>query len=84
MVKLLSGTGLDVYEMNAVISTLGFILRNAVLFHVGDGVLNKELIDLGLPKENVEAITKTYKTNREKLLERSLDKLPKCTIPSYP
>ena len=48
--KLLSGTGLDVYEMNAVVSTLNFILYNSVKFHVSDSVLNKELIDLGLPK----------------------------------
>jgi hypothetical protein len=60
----LSGTGLDVYEMNAVVSTLNFILYNSVRFNVPDGTLNKELIDLGLPKENVESITKTYKTSR--------------------
>ena len=36
------------------------------------------MIDLGLPKENVESITKTFKSNREKLLEKSVDKLPKC------
>lgn len=65
--------------MNAVISTLNFILYNSIQSHVTDSVLNKELIDLGLPKENVESITKTYKTNRDKLLERSLDKIPKCT-----
>ena len=44
------GTGLDVYESNAVVATLNFILHNSVQFHVSDSVLNKELIDLGLPK----------------------------------
>ena len=32
--KLLGGTGLDSYEMNGVIATLNFILRNAVMFQV--------------------------------------------------
>lgn len=41
VIKLLSGTGLDVYEMNAVISTLNFILHNSIRFHVNDTVLNK-------------------------------------------
>lgn len=49
-VKLLTGTGLDQYEMNAVASTLYFILHNSVMFQISDIVLNKELVDLGLPK----------------------------------
>lgn len=75
--KLLSGTGLDIYETNAVVATLNFILHNSLQFHVSDSVLNKELIDLGLPKENVESISKGYKAARDKLLERSLDKMPR-------
>lgn len=66
--KLLNNTGLDIYEMNAVVATLNFILHNSVRFHVSDAILNKELIDLGLPKENVESITKSYKGQKEKLL----------------
>lgn len=54
--------------MNAVVATLNFILHNSVRFHASDVVLNKELIDLGLPKENVESITKSYKGQKEKLL----------------
>jgi len=49
-VKLLTGTGLDQFEMNAVAATLYFILHNSVMFQVSDIVLNKELVDLGLPK----------------------------------
>lgn len=72
--KLLTGTGLDHYEMNAVVSTLYFILSNAVMFQVPDAVLNKELLDLGLPKENVESIAKVYKAGRDKLIEASLER----------
>lgn len=46
-------------------------------------MLQKELIDLGLPKENVESITKTYKNNREKLLEKSTEKMLKSTKKAY-
>ena len=72
--KLLTGTGLDHYEMNAVVSTLNFILANAVMFQVSDAVLNKELLDLGLPKENVESIAKAYRASRDKLIEASLER----------
>jgi hypothetical protein len=47
---LLSGTGLDPYEMNAVIATLNFILNNSVMYQIDELKLNKELVDLGLPK----------------------------------
>jgi hypothetical protein len=36
--------------MNAVIATLNFILQNSVMFQVSENQLNKELVDLGLPK----------------------------------
>jgi hypothetical protein len=36
--------------MNGVIATLDFILHNSVMFQVQEGQLNKELVDLGLPK----------------------------------
>ena len=67
--------------MNAVAATLYFILNNSVMYQVSDTTLNKELVDLGLPKgichfhaENVESITKIYKANREKLIEVSLER----------
>jgi hypothetical protein len=65
--------------MHSVIATLEFILENSIAFNVNDVTLNKELIDLGLPKgttvdmvENVESITKTYKSSRDKLIEKSV------------
>lgn len=39
--KLLNGTGLDTYELNAVVSTLNFILFNSIKFHILDTTLNK-------------------------------------------
>lgn len=40
------------------------------MFSITDATLNKELVDLGLPRENVESISKTYKQSREKLIEK--------------
>jgi hypothetical protein len=59
--KLLIGTGLDQYEMNAVVATLYFILTNSVMFQVADATLNKELVDLGLPKGRTILIEKMWK-----------------------
>jgi hypothetical protein len=42
--------------MNAVVATLYFILNNSVMFQVPDATLNKELVDLGLPKGTNQAI----------------------------
>ena len=72
--------------MHSVIATLQFVLENSITFNVSDSTLNKELIDLGLPKcnkgdniENVESITKTYKSSKDKLIEKSIENVLKST-----
>lgn len=50
------------------------------MFQVADSVLNKELLDLGLPKENVESIAKVYKGSRDKLIEASLERAITSTL----
>ena len=42
--------------MNAILSTLEFVLRNCIMYSTNDAVLNKELVDLGLPR-GTEAIS---------------------------
>ena len=42
--------------MNAVIATLNFILHNSVMFQIEEQKLNKELVDLGLPKGRFSTI----------------------------
>jgi len=63
--------------MNAILSTLEFVLRNCVMYATPDAVLNKELVDLGLPRgtrarhaENAESISRTYRQSRDKLLAK--------------
>ena len=40
------------------------------MYSTNDAVLNKELVDLGLPRENAESISRTYRQSREKLLDK--------------
>lgn len=47
---MLDTSGFNVNEMNAILSTLEFVLRNCVMYSTSDTVLNKELVDLGLPR----------------------------------
>lgn len=42
-----------------------------------DTVLLKELIDLGLPKENCESIVKAFQDNLERLKEKKLNSILK-------
>lgn len=50
--------------MHSVIATLKFILENSITFNINDVTLNKELIDLGLPKCIFSIILKkTYKVS---------------------
>ncbi len=59
--------------MNAVIATLNFILRNSVMFQVSETQLNKELVDLGLPKGKQTFIKKTFKASQKptKVIEKN-------------
>lgn len=50
-------------------------------YEVKDTVLLKELIDLGLPKENCESIVKVFRDNLEKLKEKKLNSIFKCNFP---
>lgn len=61
--KLTSDSGLDESQTKAVISALNFILTTATKHHTEDTTLNTELTQLGLPKENSDAIARAYKAN---------------------
>lgn len=54
-------------EILSVMAILEFILRNAIKHETKETILQKELIDLGLPKENVDSICKVYNEEFEKL-----------------
>eukprot|EP00744_Colponema_vietnamica_P003134 GILI01004844.1.p1 GENE.GILI01004844.1~~GILI01004844.1.p1 ORF type:complete len:183 (-),score=22.89 GILI01004844.1:33-581(-) len=66
--KLTSDT--DTYEMEAAVAALRFILFNSGKFDVDDTILCKELQQLGLPKENSEALAKPYREKKDLLREK--------------
>ncbi|KAM3135476.1 hypothetical protein pb186bvf_012332 [Paramecium bursaria] len=67
--KMLEGSGFNQQEINSTISCITFIIENSSKYDISDTVLTKELIDLGLPKENCEQISKTFKQFKERLAE---------------
>ena len=56
---------------------LDYIINNSVKFGVVDQALLKDLISLGLPKENCESIVKVYKENGPKLSDKYKKKILK-------
>ena len=49
---------------------MDYIISNSIRYGVSDDTLLKDLIDLGLPKENCESITKGFRENAQKLREK--------------
>ncbi|KAL4426777.1 hypothetical protein ABPG74_006574 [Tetrahymena malaccensis] len=72
LVKTLENSGFNSQEINAIIASLEFIIKNSVCYDIDENVLSKELIDLGFPKENVEMIIKTFRTYKDKLKLKEL------------
>jgi hypothetical protein len=52
------------------LASIDYILSNSARYGITDDLLLKDLIDLGLPKENCESITRSYKENAQKLREK--------------
>lgn len=65
--KMLESSGFTQQEINSTIACITFVIENASKYDVSDTVLIKELIDLGLPKENCEQLSKTFKQYKERL-----------------
>ncbi|CAD8103397.1 unnamed protein product [Paramecium sonneborni] len=65
--KMLEGSGFNQQEINSTIACVSFIVENSAKYDVSEQVLIKELIDLGLPKENCEQLSKTFKQYKDKL-----------------
>jgi len=67
-------------EIQGLIVALEFILKSAARFNIDHSVLLKEIMQLGLQKENGDIIAKLYKENRQSIrskLEEESFKLPK-------
>jgi hydroxymethylpyrimidine pyrophosphatase-like HAD family hydrolase len=67
--KILLDLNLNEKDASIVISVLDFIFRNAAKFNVEDNFLNQELLQLGLPQEIAESISKVFKREKNNLRE---------------
>lgn len=54
-------------ECQTIVAMVDFILANAAKNNIESDVLLKELIDLGIPKENCQSLCKILEANLEKL-----------------
>jgi hypothetical protein len=57
-------------DIKSAIASLLFIIQNAARFDVDDQKLSFELQQIGLPKESSESLSRSYKTEREKLVQQ--------------
>ena len=67
-------------EIQGLIVALEFILKSAARFNIDHSTLLKEILQLGLQKENGDILAKLYKENRQAIrskLEEESFKLPK-------
>jgi len=67
---LLENSGFIRDEIISILASLDYIISNSIRYGVSDDTLLKDLIDLGLPKENCESITKGFRENAQKLREK--------------
>lgn len=56
-------------DTRAALAAMNFLLRSASVNAVSDEVLNRELQQLGLPKENSDGISRPFRNNRKLLVE---------------
>lgn len=63
----LLGLGLEEKEAKTYIALIDFIVINSARNDLDGDLLVKELIDLGIPKENCVALGKVYSKSKSKL-----------------
>ena len=65
VVKLCKDCKLNSEEVLSAIAVLDFILSQAVRYEIGETQFTKELLQLGLPLENVNSLLKSYSENSQ-------------------
>lgn len=69
------GAGFTLSDIKAAVAAMHFILAQATRHGVEHSVLNQELQQLGLPKENSDGISRPFRNNRALLQRRFRDEL---------
>jgi len=67
IVEILTSSDFTELEAKTIIAMIDFIISNAAKNNVDQEQLMKELIDLGIPKENCQSLCKILEQNLEKL-----------------
>jgi COMM domain containing 4 len=84
VLKLTKDTFDTTSDVKAAVAGLDFILVNSAKYDIENEALTQEIQQLGLPKENAEALVKSYRDSKDALRERfgqqsfSLRKLTKA------
>lgn len=65
--KLIYDSKFESSDIKASFAAISFILKNSTRYAVDSGTLSNELQQLGLPKDNSNALCKIYAENLEKL-----------------
>jgi hypothetical protein len=60
--------GFSTSDIRAALAAMNFVLRQATVNAVTHDVLNRELQQLGLPKENSDGISRPFRNNRDLLM----------------
>lgn len=67
VLKVVSNDAEGMSILKGVVAAVHFLLINAARYDVDETSLTQEIQQLGLPKENAEAITKVYREHKETL-----------------
>eukprot|EP00935_MAST-01C_sp_MAST-1C-sp1_P000120 g120.t1 len=70
VLKMTKDTFDNVSDVKAAIAGLDFIIANAAKYDIDDNTLGLEIQQLGLPKENSDALLRTYRDSKEHLRQR--------------
>ncbi|KAF0976048.1 hypothetical protein FDP41_004724 [Naegleria fowleri] len=67
--KRTEGACKDIKEVKSAIASILFIISNAARFDIEEQQLSLELQQIGLPKESSESLCRSYKSNKDKLVQ---------------
>merc|ERR1712046_456804 len=69
MLKMTRETFDNISDVKAAIAALDFIVANAAKYDIDENTLSLEIQQLGLPKENCDALLKSYTDGKNRLRE---------------
>lgn len=68
-----SSAGFEPSDIRATLAAIRWILSSATRYSVDETVLNNELQQLGLPKENSDGLSRPFRIHRDRLLAQAVE-----------